>query len=168
MVENSYGNEEFLLDVPFTADEVTNAVRKLKEEKSSRAWWSTCGTSEGRWWSSLHSWLVPSLDSASFWKWFAQICNSFDLSCTTSLSTNSLPYFCLAFWISYYSAQQTSSLSDSISQSVLLNMKWTFCGTPSSLPLLPALSTETTQNIITPPPAYLWLDTGQYSTSTLL
>ena len=37
MVENSYGNEEFLLDVPFTADEVTNAVRKLKEEKSSRA-----------------------------------------------------------------------------------------------------------------------------------
>ena len=36
--ENSYGNEEFLLDVPFTADhEVTNAVRKLKEEKTSRA-----------------------------------------------------------------------------------------------------------------------------------
>ena len=30
-----YGNEEYLLDVPFTSDEVARAVRELKRKKSS-------------------------------------------------------------------------------------------------------------------------------------
>ena len=35
MLENqSYQNEEFLLDVPFTADEVTRAVARLKKRKA--------------------------------------------------------------------------------------------------------------------------------------
>ena len=34
MVEDSYGNEEFLYDVPFTADKVTNAVRRLNKRKA--------------------------------------------------------------------------------------------------------------------------------------
>ena len=33
MVEDFYGNEELLLDVPFTAEKVANAVRRLKKRK---------------------------------------------------------------------------------------------------------------------------------------
>lgn len=40
MVQDSYGNEEFLLDAPFAAEKVTKAVWRLKKRRApgSDAW----------------------------------------------------------------------------------------------------------------------------------